>query len=78
MEKENWVIFEKLEQLKVKAGETLRTSYFKSGGKEPQFAITEKMDGTLTLYRVNGKALEKMQSSSGVAALEAVILPLLK
>lgn len=52
-------IFENLEQLSIKVGEELKTSYFKPGSKEPLFVITEKIDGTFTLYRVNGKTLKR-------------------
>lgn len=75
MDKERKEIFDRLEQLKIKAGETLKASYFKPGGTEPLFVITDRVDGTFTLYSVDGTTLKKMQSASSVKTLEAVILP---
>lgn len=71
-------IFDLLESLKLKPGETLRTSYFKKGGKEPLYVSTVKIDGTFTLYRVEGKKLAKIQSANNPHVLEDLILPELK
>lgn len=78
MTKEERQIFEKLEQLKIKPGEVLRASYFQPGGKEPLFVTTEKIDGSFTLYGVNGTALQKVMSSDNIATLENYVLPRLK
>lgn len=71
-------IFDFLENLKLKAGETLCTSYFKKEGKVPLYVTTVKIDGTFTLYRVNGSKLTKIQSASNPHVLEDLILPELK
>lgn len=71
-------VFENLEHLKLKPGEVLRTSYFNAGGKEPMFVITEKADGTFTLYDVDGKGLKKIQSAASVQSLDAYVAPKLK
>ena len=68
-------VFDLLESLKLKPGETLRTSYFKKDGKEPLYVTTVKIDGAFTLYRVNGSKLTKIQSASNPHALEDLILP---
>lgn len=78
MEREDWKIFEELEGLKFRPGETLKTSYFRSGGRHPLFVITEKIDGTATLYRVDGQTLQKVQSADNIKSLEALVLPQLK
>lgn len=71
-------IFEFLESLKPKAGETLCTSHFKKDGKEPLYVTTVKIDGTFTLYRVEGKKLTKVQSANNPHTLEDLILSELK
>jgi hypothetical protein len=71
-------IFALLESLKLKPGETLRTSYFKKGGKEPLYISTVKIDGAFTLYRVEGKKLTKVQTANNPHTLEELILPELK
>ena len=71
-------LFENLARLKLKAGETLKTSYFKPGGLEPLFVATDKIDGTFTLYSVNGQTLKKIQSAASIKALEELVLPHIK
>ena len=71
-------LFNKLEQLKLKPSETLKTSYFKPGGSEPLFVITDKTDGTFMLYSVDGQTLRKIQSASSIKTLEAFALPHIK
>ena len=71
-------IFDFLENLKLKAGETLCTSYFKKEGKVPLYVTTVKVDGTFTLYRVEGTKLTKVQSANNPHTLEDLILPALK
>lgn len=78
MTQEEKSVFDLLESLKLKPGETLRTSYFKKGGKEPLYISTVKIDGTFTLYQVNGSKLTKIQSASDPHALEDLILAELK
>lgn len=78
MTQEERAVFDNLEDLKLKPGETLRTSYFKKGGKEPLYVSTVKIDGTFTLYKVAGKKLTKVQSANNPHALEDLILPELK
>lgn len=71
-------LFDKLAQLKLKAGESLRTSYFKPGGLEPLFVVTVKVDGTFTLYSVSGQTLKKIQSAASIKTLEGFVLPHIK
>ena len=78
MTQEERAAFEFLEDLKMKPGETLRTSYFKRGGKTPLYVSTVKIDGTFTLYKVEGKKLTKIQSASNPHVLEDLILLELK
>lgn len=78
MTQEEKAIFDYLEDLKLKPGETLRTSYFKKGGKEPLYVSTVKIDGTFTLYKIAGKKLTKVQSANNPHVLEDLILPDLK
>lgn len=74
MSSENKKIFEQLEQLKLKPGETLKESFFTSGGQEPLFVITGKIDGTFTLYSVDGQTLKKVQTASSVTPLQGLAL----
>jgi hypothetical protein len=78
MTQEEKTVFDFLENLKMKPGETLRTSYFKKGGKEPLYVSTVKIDGTFTLYKVDGKKLTKIQSANNPHTLESLILQELK
>ena len=78
MEQESKDVFKRLEQLKVKPSETLKVSYFNSGGNGPSFVITDKIDGTFTLYGVSGDVLSKLQTANTIKALEAIVLPKLK
>lgn len=71
-------LFDKLALLKLKAGESLRTSYFKPGGLEPLFVVTVKVDGTFTLYSVSGQTLKKIQSAASIKTLEGFVLPHIK
>lgn len=71
-------IFHDLESFNIKASERLATSYYKRNEKAPLFVVTSKADETFTLYEVNGKKLNKIQTSDHLGVLEKMILPVIK
>lgn len=62
-------VFHFLEQLNIKAGETLKESLFKAGANRPSFVITDKIDGTFTLYEVEGNKLKKVKTATDIKLL---------
>lgn len=77
-EAERKQVFDFLDQLKTKPGETIKGSLFKAGALTPSFVITDKIDGTFTLYKVEGKTLKKVQTAKTVKPLEDAALAQMK
>lgn len=77
-EDERKVIFDFLNELKIKPGETLKESLFRQGAIRPSFVITEKIDGTFTLYEMEENKLKKIQTAQNLKTLADLVIPILK